>query len=118
MKTRKACEIAVERNPLAAGFDGQGSEPGVGYQVSPGIGFGAKARESIPVPLARLNNNAVGLFKEELTEAQRLFKAARLCEHFWVGCDTDDAAEDLRRNAKARIAVDAAIEPTVAGFVI
>ncbi len=37
VKIRKARKIAIERNPLTAGLDSQGSEPSIGNKVSPGI---------------------------------------------------------------------------------
>ncbi len=95
-KIRETREVTIQRDPLTAGLDSQGSKPSIGYQVSPCIRVGAKAREYIPMPLAWLNNNAVRLFKQHLTEVQYLTKAAGLCEHPWVGRDTDYAAEDLR----------------------
>lgn len=69
------------------------------------------------MPLAGLNNNAMRLFKQDLTEAQHLVKAAGLCKHLRVGRDTDYAAKDLRRNAIPRIAIDDAIQPRVARLV-
>ena len=64
VKIRKTCEIAIESNPLTTGFDSQGSEPCIGNKVSPGIRVPAKACEDVPVPLARLNQNAMRLFEQ------------------------------------------------------
>jgi hypothetical protein len=105
----KTREVTIQRDPLTAGLDSQGSEPGIWNQVSPGIRCGTEARKDIPVPLAWLNNNAARLFKQDLTEVQHFIKAAGLCEYLRVGGEADYAAEDLPRHAITRITVDNAI---------
>jgi len=95
-KISRTREVAIECYPLTTGLDSQGGEPSTWDQVSAGIRIGAKAREDIPVPLARLNNNTVRLVKQYLTEAQHLVKAAGFGKHLRMGRDTDYAAEDLR----------------------
>src|SRR5690606_17055207 len=45
----EAVVVAVEGDPFAAGFDGEGGVPGIGGEVSPGVGLLAEAGGNGPV---------------------------------------------------------------------
>ena len=110
-KARKPRIIAIESDPLTAGLHGQGSKPCVRHQVASGFRFRAKAREDLPVPLARLNDHAAGLSQQDVTESEHLIHAARFHKDLRVGGDADHTAQYLWSHTVTRVAVDHAIEP-------
>ncbi len=77
-KTRKTRKIVIESDPFTAGLDGQRSKPCVRHQIASRVGFGAKARKDLPVPLPWLNYHAVGLSKQDVAEPEHLIQGARL----------------------------------------
>jgi hypothetical protein len=102
----------VECDPLAAGLDGQCRKPCVGHQVATGIRFDAKAIENLPVPLARLNNHAMGLIKQDVAESKHLIQTARHCKNLGVGSYADHTAQNLWRHTVTGIAINDTIEPS------
>ena len=63
LQSRKPCIIAIKRDPLAAPFDSERCEPGVGDPGSSRFRLDAKSPEDFPVPFSRLYDLAMGLLK-------------------------------------------------------
>ena len=118
LKGRESRIIAIESDPLAAGFDGQCRKPCTRHQVAPGIRFGAKAFKNLPVPFAGLNDHALGLRKECVTKPEHFIQTAGHRKHFRVGGNTDDTAQDLWSHTITCVSIDHAVEPAPAGPMI
>jgi len=110
-KPREPGIIAIEGDPLAAGLYGQSSEPCIRHQVASDLRLHAKAHKDLPMTVARLNDDAVGLTHQDVTEMEHLLHPARFHENLGVGGDADHPAQYLWSDPVTRIAVDHAIEP-------
>jgi hypothetical protein len=75
-------------------------------------------RKDLPVPISWLDGEAMGLFQQDVTEAEHLIRAARFHKDLRVGRDPDHPAQYLRSHPVTRIAVDHAIEPEPASFML
>ncbi len=91
-KTREPRIITIERDPFTAGFDGQRRKPCIRHEIATSVRIGAKARKNLPMPLRRLDDHAVGLSKQDVTESNHLIQGARLGKDLWVGGDADHTA--------------------------
>ena len=89
LQAREPGVIAIEGDPFAAGLDGQCGKPCIRRQVTAGVSFNAKTFENVPVPLARLNDHAVGLRKEYVAETENFIQAAGHRKNLRVGGDAD-----------------------------
>jgi len=76
-KAGEAAIIAVGRNPLAAGFDGERRQVSVRNQVASGLSLTTKVRENLPVTRPRRDRDAVRL------EAKTAHSAKRLLQRRW-----------------------------------
>src|SRR4030095_9688348 len=74
--------------------------------------------EQGPVVRSRLDENAMRLRKQDLAESDDFGDATRPRKNPGVGRDPNEPAQHLRRDAVARIAVDHAIQPPSAKFVV
>ncbi len=117
-KIRESRIIAIECDPFTAGLDGERCKPCVRDQIATGICLGAKAREDFPVPLPRLNDYAMGLSQQNITEAKHLIESARLCKDLWVGGNANYATQHLWSYPEAGVAIDHPLEPGPTGFMI
>ena len=68
----EAAVVAVGGNPLAAGFDRQRGEVGVGNLIAARPGVGAQSREDPPVPRPGREQRCVRLGAKDLAERERL----------------------------------------------
>jgi len=117
-KTREPRIIAIQSYPLTTRLNGQSCKPCIRHQVAAYVGLDTKAREDFPMPLARLNDNAVGLIQQYVAEAEHLIQTARFHEDLGVCGDADHPAQYLRSYPVTCIAIDDAIEPGPAFLVV
>ena len=103
--------VVIESDPFTAGLNGQRRKPCVGHQVAAGVRLAAKVREDLPVPLARLNDHAMGLIKQDVAEPEHLIQAARLRKDLRVCGDADHPAQYLRGHTVTGVTVEHAVEP-------
>src|SRR5262249_55056324 len=110
----EAGEVAVVRDPLAARLDGERREPGVRDPRAARIRLDAQAPEDRPMPLARLDDLAMGLAEQVIAEPEGFIDPARHLVGSWVGGDANERAECGRRDAERSIALDDAQQPAAA----
>lgn len=79
-QAREAGVVAVRGDPLGAGLDGQGREPGVLDEVAGNLGAPAEIVKNAPVPGCGLNHLAVGLFQQHVGEGEGVREAAGASE--------------------------------------
>jgi hypothetical protein len=58
------------------------------------------------------------LSKQNVAEPEHLIQGARLRKDLWVGGDADHTAQNLRSHTVTRVAVDHAVDPDPAGFMV
>ncbi len=66
LQARKPCIIVIERDPLAAGLDGQCRKPCIRHKVAARVRFGEKAFKNPPVSFTRFYGDAVGLSEKDV----------------------------------------------------
>ena len=117
LQARKPGIVAIECDPFAAGFDGQGGKPGIRNEVTPCICLNAQTIENNPMVFAGLNDQAMGLIHNDAAKSKCLVKAARHGEYSRVCRDANHSAKDLRCHAETGFTVDHAVEPRPADLV-
>jgi len=106
--------VTIERDPLAAPFDGKSRKPGIAHAWSSRVGLDAQAPEDFPVPLARLHHLTMGLSEKVFAEPKGFLDGARGLEGTSVCGDANDRAQNRRRQTKSSIARYDAHEPRTA----
>ena len=86
--------IAVAAHPDRARLDGEGCEPGVGYEVPACVGLAAEAAENAPVPGARFDPAETPAVDEVITKGQRFQEWSRWRENAGVGRDAYKSRQD------------------------
>jgi len=104
----------IERDPFAAGLDGQCRKPCIRHKVATRVRFGAKTLKNPPVSFTRLNDNAVGLSDKDLAEPEHLLQGAGLRENLRVGSYADHAAQNLWSHTVTGVTINDTIEPGAA----
>jgi hypothetical protein len=69
-KSGKAREVTVEGEQFATPFYRKRRVPSIGGSSSEGVRFNAQPSEDIPVTLARLDQPAMGLLQQIVTETE------------------------------------------------
>jgi len=111
-------EVAVRRHQIATRLDGQGGQPGVGYQVAPGVRFPAQVREDTPVAGSRRHGNTVALASKDIRCADGSLKRGRRVENHAVGYNTDKSAEHEIRHGEGLVTLHEFSQPfTVFGVI-
>lgn len=95
-QAREPCVVAVGRDALAAGFDGERGEPGVLDQVPRRCCRAAKLGEDAPVAITRLDDRAGRLLQENSAERERFLDRARLREDAGVRGDSRELRSQSR----------------------
>ncbi len=104
----------IERDPLAAGLDGQCRKPCIRHKVAARVRFGAKALKNPPVSFTRLYDDAVGLSEKNVAESEHLIQAAGHHKNLRVGGDADHTAQNLRSHTVTSVTINDPIEPGTA----
>jgi hypothetical protein len=95
LKAHKPGIITIQSNPFTPGLDGQCGRPRVRYQVAASVRFCTESFENVPVPLARLNDDAVRPLEEYVAEPEYFIQAAGHRKNFRMGGDMDQTAQNL-----------------------
>ena len=114
LQARKPRIIVIERDPLAAGLDGQCRKPCIRHKVAACVRFGAKALKNPPVSFTRLYDDALGLSEKNVAESEHLIQAAGHYKNFRVGGDTDHTAQNLWSHTVTGVTINDTIEPGAA----
>jgi len=104
----------IERDPFAAGLDGQCRKPCIRHKVAARVRFGAKAPKNPPVSFTRLYDDAVGLSQKKVAESEHLIQAAGHYKNLRVGGDADHTAQNLRSHTVTGVTINNPIEPGTA----
>lgn len=103
--------VTIRRNPLTAGFDGQGRKPSVLHDVARGLAILAQGLEYGPVALTGHNYRSVGLSQDDATKLEGVVQGTWTRKDAPMGADADQAGEYLRRDAIGRRTVDDRFQP-------
>ncbi len=117
-QTLEPGEVAVCGDPLATGFDGEGRQVGVGDEVSPGAGIKAQPFEEAPVPRSGVDHEGVWRSPKGVDERQRDRHGTGDFEDSRMGHDTDEPAQDDRREAEWFVRPDGGGEPVAISLVV
>lgn len=107
----EAMVVAICRGELAAAFDGDCGEKGIGYQVPFDLGGFAETAKNLPVTWARIDESAIGLVAQFVGEGQGFRHAAGRIEHVRMGDDPEKATEDQIGYAISMVGVDQLFKP-------
>ena len=106
LQARKPRIIAIERDPLTAGLDGQCRKPCIRHKVATRVRCGAKALKNPPVSFTRLYDDAVGLSEKDVAKSEHLIQAAGHHKNLRVGGDADHTAQNLRRHTVTGVTIN------------
>src|SRR3990170_8183015 len=118
LQARKARKVTVECNPFTAPLDGERGIPGVRDARSAGIGLDAEPLEDVPMPLAGLNDLAMGLTEEVFAKSKCLIERAGHFERPRICSDTNYGAQGECGHTEACVACDDVVEPRTAHCVL
>jgi hypothetical protein len=90
LQLRKAREIGIGRDKLAAVFNGKGREVCVCYQVADGLTTGQHLLEDTPMPLGRLDHSRTGLLQPTLYSGKCLAQREGVLENPGIGSYTNE----------------------------
>jgi hypothetical protein len=102
VKPREACVIPVRRDPLAAGFDSERSEPSVVYEATTRFCVYAQSLEDRPVPRSGRRDRRVWLLEQHTTEIEGIRSRGRTRKDARVGADSHEARKYLRSDSIRR----------------
>ena len=94
VQTGKTGEIAVIADPLAAVFDGQSGQVGIGNQIALVSRPQAEVGEDLVVTRTGADYHAVGTLAEALEFLNRLFGGNRVFEDPRMGDDSQETGKD------------------------
>ena len=118
LQTGELFIIAIRRDPLAAGFDSERSEPSILYEVATRFYVCAQTLEDRPMPWSGRHDRRVRLLEQYAAEVEGVSPRARTRKDPRVSADSHETREHLRRDSIRRWSIDYRFQPAPVSRVI